>query len=63
MERWTQPQDEDPMVIHRSRVGTNVGIRVNAGGNAYISVAYCPWCGQKFDIAEELVGRRMVEAN
>lgn len=63
MERWTQPQDTDPIVVHRSRVGTNVRIRVRAGGNAYVSIAYCLWCGQKCDIAEELVGRRMVEAN
>lgn len=64
MERWSQPQGEAQMaIIHHSRSRCNYGIRENAGGNAFIAIAHCPWCGTKLKMDEALVGRRMVEAH
>jgi len=51
------------VLIHNRRPKScYVGIRVNAGGNAYIGIAHCPWCGSKLGMEEEFVGKRMVEA-
>jgi hypothetical protein len=62
LKRWSAPDPEAPMrLIHKSRTATNVGIRINAGGDAYISIAFCPWCGTKFDVDQDHVGRKAVE--
>ena len=50
------------VLIQVSRSRTNIGIRINAGGNAFIGIAHCPWCGTKLNVEEENVGRKMVEA-
>jgi hypothetical protein len=61
MKLWSRPHDGEPIVIHQSKVGLNVGIRINAGGNAFVAIRHCPWCGTALQIADELVGKRMVE--
>jgi len=63
IKRWSAPDPEAPMVlIQKTRAMPHrIGIRINAGGNAFISIAYCPWCGSKFEIDPQEVGRKMVE--
>lgn len=63
MERWSKPQEATPPLIHRTKVGTIVGIRCNDGGKAIVSIAVCPWCGSPVGMGVEksLIGIRMVE--
>jgi len=34
-------------IIHYSDVLDEYGLLVHDGGDSYISISFCPWCGQK----------------
>jgi hypothetical protein len=59
MERWSKRDG----VIHHSHAQQLIGIRTVEGGNAFISISLCPWCGTNvaMDIDKELIGKRMVD--
>lgn len=62
MERWSHTQEKYPKLMHHTGLRLMVGIVLHEGRNAFVSIAYCPWCGTKIsEVEDSLIGRPMAE--
>lgn len=38
--------DDVDKFIYKSKDGTKYGLMIHDGGNSYVKISYCPWCGR-----------------
>lgn len=64
MEHWSELRPEMPYpLIRRSAANGLAGIHINDGGQSFVTIAVCPWCGTptNVELDKALIGKRVVE--